>query len=192
MEKAILILLLMQPIAHVNAQYSNSTRIIKPSKLEIKYLDYTQHKDDYSDARATASDPPGEQSAPNTALPRPRWRRASIKWWCGRDVTMRAVVAGWLICLPSLPFIMYPPHGRSQHAGMLHLTFFPKSGAAAGPLNSAQMATITRPVQNSPLLCATLTSSCKTAQVSHRNVFCCTCVLKAHYYDLHSGQPKRS
>lgn len=96
--------------------------------------------------------PPREQSAPNTALPRPRWRRASIKWWCGRDVTMRAVVAGWLICLPSLPFIMYPPHGRSQHAGTLRRAFLSHVRSAdGGPLDSAQMATVMRPVQKSSL-----------------------------------------
>lgn len=96
--------------------------------------------------------PPREQSAPNTALPRPRWRRASIKWWCGRDVTMRAVVAGWLICLPSLPFIMYPPHGRSQHAGTLRRAFLSHVRSAdGGPLDSAQMATMLRPVQKSSL-----------------------------------------
>lgn len=88
---------------------------------------------------------------------------------------------------------MYPPHGRSQHAGTLRRAFLSHVRSAdGGPPDSAQMATTVRPVQKSPSLCVALMSSCKNTRVSHRNVSCCTYALRVHYTDLHSAPLKRS
>lgn len=88
---------------------------------------------------------------------------------------------------------MYPPHGRSQHAGTLRRAFLSHVRSAdGGPRDSAQMATTVRPVQKSFLsLCG---SDVFLQKYPSQPPKCLLLYLRlrVHYTDLHSAPLKRS